>query len=37
MDDQTKLEKLIIRIENYRAKNKKKKIEEKNKALESAA
>ena len=36
MDDQTKLEKLIIRIENYRAKNKKK-IEEKNKALESAA
>ena len=35
MDDQAKLEKLIIRLENYNAKNKK--IEEKNKVLESAA
>ena len=34
MDDQAKLEKLIIRLENYNAKNKK--IEEKNKVLESA-
>ena len=38
MDDQTKLEKLIIRLENYKARSeKKKKIEEKNKVLESAA
>ena len=35
MDDQEKLEKLIIRLENYLAKNKKK-IEEKNKALKPA-
>ena len=34
MDDQAKLEKLIIRLENYNAKNKK--IEEKNKVLEPA-
>ena len=39
MDDQTKLEKLIIRLQNYKARSekKKKKIEEKNKVLESAA
>ena len=38
MDDQEKLEKLIIRLKNYKAKNKKKKkIEEKNKVLRSAA
>ena len=40
MDDQAKLEKLIIRLENYNAKNKKnkkKKTEEKNKVLESTA
>ena len=34
MDDQAKLEKLIIRLENYNAKNKK--TEEKNKVLDSA-
>ena len=35
MDDQEKLEKLIIRLKNYKAKNKKK-IEEKNEVLRSA-
>ena len=35
MDDQKKLEKLIIRLENYNAKNKNK-IDEKNKVLKSA-
>ena len=36
MDDQIKLEKLVIRLENYKAKAEKK-LEEKNKVLESAA
>ena len=36
MDDQIKLEKLVIRLENYKAKTEKK-LEEKNKVLKSAA